>query len=201
MSNKGLLIVISGPSGCGKGTVCKAILEKNKNTKLSISATTRDMREGEEEGVSYFFKTKDEFEKMIAENAFLEYNCGYGGNYYGTPKKYVMDWLESGHDVILEIEMNGAMNVKKHYPDGVLVFLAPPSLDELYRRLVSRGRESAEQINARFSEAKEEMKRIEEYDYVVINDDFTTAVKKIESIIEAEKYAVKRNKNIIDEII
>ncbi len=201
MTNKGLLLIISGPSGCGKGTVCDALKKRNEDIKVSVSATTRDMRKGEVDGVTYFFKTEEEFRNMIINDEFFEYNCGYNNNYYGTPKKYVFDQMEAGYDVILEIEMNGAQNVKKQYPEGVLIFLSPPSLDELHSRLVGRGRESQELIEERFNEAKNEMQRAFDYDYFVINDTVDEAVKRIETIIAAEKYQVRRNKNIIKDII
>ncbi len=190
-NKKGLLFIISGPSGCGKGTVCNELLARNKELKLSISATTRDMRAGEQEGVTYFYITKEEFEKLIAENQLFEYNCGYSGKYYGTPKKYVFDNLDAGKDVILEIEMNGAAKVKEQYPDGILIFLAPPSLEELHSRLVGRGRESAELIAERFNEAKAELQRVDSYDYAVVNDNLLEAVEDIEAIIRAEKLKVK----------
>lgn len=200
-NNKGLLLIISGPSGCGKGTVCDELKKRNNDLVVSISATTRDIRKGEIDGVTYFYKTKEEFKNMIANDEFLEYNCGYNEKYYGTPKKYVFDQLNAGNDVILEIEMNGAQNVKNKYPEGVLIFLSPPSLEELYKRLAGRGRESAELIEERFNEAKNEMQRAQQYDYIVINDNVDKAVDRIESIIKAEKCLISRNKNIINEII
>lgn len=201
MKNKGILLVISGPSGCGKGTVCQELTKRNKDMCVSVSATTRDMRIGEKEGETYFFKTKEEFEKMIENGELLEYNCGYSGNYYGTPKNYVLEQLDNGRDVILEIEMNGADNVKKVYPDGVFIFLAPPSLEELKSRLIGRGRESEELINERFSLAKEEIKRVNSYGYVVVNDKVENAAERIEAIVKAEKCSVKRNTDFIDELI
>ncbi len=200
-NNKGLLLIISGPSGCGKGTVCEELKKRNSDLVVSISATTRDIRKGETDGVTYFYKTKEEFKNMIANDEFLEYNCGYNEKYYGTPKKYVFDQLEKGNDVILEIEMNGAQNVKNTYPEGVAIFLSPPSLEELHKRLVGRGRESAELIEERFNEAKNEMKRASQYDYIVVNDTVERAVECIEAIIKAERCSVLRNKNIINEII
>ena len=200
-NNKGLLLIISGPSGCGKGTVCEELKKRNSDLVVSISATTRDIRKGETDGVTYFYKTKEEFKNMIANDEFLEYNCGYNEKYYGTPKKYVFDQLEKGNDVILEIEMNGAQNVKSTYPEGVAIFLSPPSLEELHKRLVGRGRESAELIEERFNEAKNEMKRASKYDYIVVNDTVERAVECIEAIIKAERCSVLRNKNIINEII
>lgn len=201
MKNKGILLVISGPSGCGKGTVCQELTKRNKDMCVSVSATTRDMRIGEKEGETYFFKTKEEFEKMIENGELLEYNCGYSGNYYGTPKNYVLEQLDNGRDVILEIEMNGADNVKKVYPDGVFIFLAPPSLEELKSRLIGRGRESEELINERFSLANEEIKRVNSYGYVVVNDKVENAAERIEAIVKAEKCSVKRNTDFIDELI
>ncbi len=201
MKNKGILLVISGPSGCGKGTVCQELTKRNKDMCVSVSATTRDMRIGEKEGETYFFKTKEEFETMIDNGELLEYNCGYSGNYYGTPKQYVLEQLENGRDVILEIEMNGAENVKKVYPDGTFIFLAPPSLEELKNRLIGRGRESEELINERFSLAKEEIKRVNSYTYVVVNDRVENAAEKIEAIVKAEKCSVKRNADLIDELV
>lgn len=201
MTNKGLLLIVSGPSGCGKGTVCDELKKRNSDIKVSVSATTRDMRKGEVDGVTYFFKTEEEFKKMIENNEFFEYNCGYNNNYYGTPKKYVFEQLEKGNDVILEIEMNGAQNVKNQYPEGVLIFLSPPSLDELYSRLIGRGRESKELIDERFNEAKEEMNRAHQYDYFVINDTVEQAVERIEAIITAEKCHINRNNETINSII
>ncbi len=200
-NSKGLLLIISGPSGCGKGTVCEELKKRNDDLAVSISATTRDIRKGEVDGVTYFYITKDEFKRMIAEDEFLEYNCGYNEKYYGTPKKYVFDQLEKGKNVILEIEMNGAQKVKEKYPEGVAIFLSPPSLEELHKRLVGRGRESAELIEERFNEAKSEMLRAKQYDYIVVNDTVDSAVKRIESIIEAEKCSTARNKDVINEII
>ena len=200
MKRKGLLLVISGPSGCGKGTVCSALLEKNENLAVSVSATTRDKRPGEVEGVTYFFKTREEFEEMIKNDQLLEYNCGYSGNYYGTPRKYVMDCLDEGKDVILEIEMNGADNVKKAFPDAVLIFLCPPSLEELRSRLIGRGRESMELIEERFREAKDEIARLKEYDYAVVNDQVSLAVDRIETILEAERCAVKRCGDLLNDL-
>ncbi len=201
MKNKGLLFIISGPSGCGKGTVCDELKKRNSDLKVSVSATTRDMRKGEIDGKTYFFITEEKFRNMIENDEFFEYNCGYNNNYYGTPKKYVFDQLDAGNDVILEIEMNGAQNVKKQYPEGVLIFLSPPSLEELYQRLIGRGRESKELIDERFNEAKNEMQRAYDYDYFVINDTVDNAVKRIETIITAEKCQVFRNKNTIKNII
>ena len=190
--SKGRLFVISGPSGCGKGTVCNMLLERNENLKLSISATTREQRVGEVDGETYFYVSKQQFIDMIKNQELLEYNEGYSGNYYGTPKKYVFEQLDKGFDVLLEIEMNGAKNVKEQYPESIGIFLSPPNLDELLKRLRGRGRESEELIQERFLLAKEELLRVDEYKYAVINDDLFEAVKKIEDIISAEKSLTAR---------
>lgn len=190
--SKGRLFVLSGPSGCGKGTVCNMLLQRNPNLKLSISATSREQRVGEVDGETYFYLSKEQFEELIKNDELLEYNQGYSGNYYGTPKKYVFDQLENGFDVLLEIEMNGAKNVKNEYPESVGIFLSPPSLDELLSRLRGRARESEELIQERFLLAKEEIARVDEYKYAVINDNLEDAVKQIENIINAEKNLTAR---------
>lgn len=198
---KGRLFVLSGPSGCGKGTVCKLLLERNENLKLSISATTREQRVGEIDGETYFYISKQQFEEMIKNDQLLEYNQGYSGNYYGTPKKYVFEQLEQGYDVILEIEMNGAQNVKNEYPECISIFLSPPSLEELLKRLRGRGRESEDLIQERFLLAKEEILRVDEYKYAVTNDNLDETVKIIENIISAEKYLVAYNGDKIKSLV
>ncbi|KNF08734.1 guanylate kinase Gmk [Gottschalkia purinilytica] len=196
---KGLLLVVSGPSGAGKGTICKRLLSENKNIKLSISATTRSPRAGEVDGVNYFFLDKKDFEEKIKKNEFLEYAEVYG-NYYGTPKQYVLEQLNSGKDVLLEIDIQGALNIKEIYPDGVFVFILPPSMEELKSRIVKRGTETKESLTRRFESAYEEIKFAFKYDYAVVNDEVDLAVNKIQSIISAEKYRVHRQKDTIDGI-
>ncbi|ADQ40532.1 guanylate kinase [Caldicellulosiruptor acetigenus I77R1B] len=188
---EGLLIVISGPAGTGKGTVVGKLLEKNPNIKLSISKTTRKPRPGEKEGVNYFFVSREQFEEEIKNERFLEY-AEYNNNYYGTPKDFVFEALEKGFDVILEIETQGALKIKKAFSDAVLIFLLPPSIEELYRRLVKRGTESEDEIKARLEIAKNEIKLVPEYDYCVINDNVDDAAEKIQKIIEVEKLKSRR---------
>ena len=189
--SQGLLIVVSGPSGAGKGTVCKAYREKHPDTHLSISATTRAPRKGEIEGVNYFFKTVEDFQTMIENGDFLEYAEVYG-NYYGTPKKYVRDNLMKGHDIILEIDIQGALAVKDKFEEGVFIFIVPPSMEELKRRIVTRGTETKEEVLKRFQKSYEELNFIKRYNYVIINDRVERAVDKMESIVTAEKCRVSR---------
>ena len=167
---KGLLFVISGPSGVGKGTICKKLLERRKELKLSVSVTTRAPRPGEIEGVNYFFRSEEQFQDMIARDEFLEYMCVFGKNHYGTPKAYVAEQRAQGNDVILEIDVNGALNVKKRCPDAVMIFIAPPSMETLKKRLVGRGTETEEAVERRFAEAVKELAAAGEYDYIVVND-------------------------------
>jgi guanylate kinase len=183
---KGLLIVLSGPSGVGKGTVRKKIFSQpDVNFEYSISVTTRKPREGEVDGVDYFFKTREEFEKMIQNDELLEY-AEYVGNYYGTPIDYVQKTLNEGKDVFLEIEVKGAKQVREKFPDGLFIFLAPPSLSELQQRIVSRGTESKELILNRMDEARKEIEMMELYDYVVENDEVDKACERIKAIVVAE---------------
>lgn len=199
IDKKGLLLVISGPSGAGKGTICKKLVQDNEGIKLSVSATTRKPREGEVEGVSYYFKTKEEFESMIGESEFLEYARIYD-NFYGTPKKQIFEELERGNDVILEIEMQGAMQIKKVCPEAVFIFIIPPSLEELKNRIISRGTETVEQIEKRFKSAFGEIKLLGDYDYFVVNERVDEAVEEVVSIICAEKSRVTRYKKEIFEL-
>ncbi|MEB7675694.1 guanylate kinase [Staphylococcus saprophyticus] len=185
-NEKGLLIVLSGPSGVGKGTVRKKIFnDPSTSYKYSISMTTRDKRQGEVDGVDYFFKAKSEFEELIKQDQFIEY-AEYVGNYYGTPVQYVKDTMDRGHDVFLEIEVEGAKQVRKKFPDALFIFLAPPSLDHLRERLVGRGTESSEKIQSRVHEARKEVEMMNLYDYVVVNDEVELAKQRIQSIVEAE---------------
>ena len=198
LNRKGLLLVVSGPSGAGKGTICKALLNKNDQIKLSVSATTRKPRNGEVHGVNYFFIEKEEFTKMIENGEFLEHAQIYD-NFYGTPKAAIIECLEKGQDVILEIEMQGARQLKEVYPEGVFIFVLPPSLEELKSRIVGRGTETQEEIEKRFSCAFEEINQIVNYDYFIVNEDIEKSVNDVEAIISAEKNKVTRYKNnIID---
>ena len=183
---RGLLIVLSGPSGVGKGTVRKELFSQaNTNYEYSISMTTRNPREGEVDGVDYFFKSRDEFEALIEQGGLLEH-AEFVGNYYGTPLAYVNETLDAGRDVFLEIEVQGAKQIREKAPDALFIFLAPPSLSELKSRLVGRGTETADVIAKRIATAEEELEMMSLYDYVVENDEVTNACDKINAIIKAE---------------
>jgi len=188
----GQIIVISAPSGAGKGTIIKELLKNDSKSRwLSVSATSREMRKGEEEGVNYYYLARGEFEKRIKEDYFLEYT-NYAGNYYGTPKKFIKEKIEKGIDVILEIEIEGATNIKKLIPEAVFIFIMPPSLKELVSRLKNRGTETNDKILKRFHEAYKEINEVTKYNYVVVNDKVDNAVDKIEAILKAEKCRVDR---------
>lgn len=198
MNKEGILLVICGPSGVGKGTVCKEFLGENRNIKLSVSATTRSPRIGEVDGVSYHFLEIGQFEKMVENGEFIEYARVYD-NYYGTPKAEVLKNLQNGEDVLLEIDIQGAMQVKSSYPDAVFVFILPPSLRELRDRIVKRGSETEESLKLRFGSAYDEICKIEHFDYFVVNDDIEKAVRQLDCIMMAEKNRVLRNKeNILE---
>ena len=199
MQGQGALIVISGFSGAGKGTLVEKLITDSDRFALSISMTTRTPREGEENGREYFFVTKEEFEQNISEDGFLEHAC-YVGNYYGTPKAYVKEQIEKGKDVILEIEVQGALQVKEKYPDAILMFITPPSIEELKKRLHGRGTESDEVINKRLERAKEEVHLIEKYDYIVVNDDLNACVETIISYIDAAKMMPARQSEFISQL-
>jgi len=188
----GQLIVISGPSGAGKDSVVKKLMDKDSTTRwVSVSATSRSPREGEKEGVDYYYLSKEEFENKINEGFFIEYT-NYAGNYYGTPKKYIKEKLDSGIDVILIIEIEGASNIKKLVPEALMIFIMPPSLKELVKRLKKRGTETNEKIIRRFHTAYKEINEVTKYNYVIVNDNLEEASNKVESIITAEKCRVDR---------
>ena len=196
---KGILTDLSGFSGAGKGTAMKRLMEKYDDYALSISATTRNPREGEVDGREYFFKATEEFEKMIAQDELIEY-ARYVNHYYGTPRSYVEEQLENGKDVILEIEIQGALKVKEKFPDTLLVFITPPSAKELRRRLIGRGTESMEVIEQRLARAKEEAEGIDDYDCLIVNDDLESCVDELHSVIQNEKKKVARNGEFISKI-
>ena len=196
MNNQGVLVVVSGFSGAGKGTLMKALLTKYDNYALSISATTRNPREGEEDGREYFFKTREEFEQMIENDELVEY-AEYVGNYYGMPKAYVTSGMEAGKDVLLEIEIQGALKIKQKFPEAVLIFVTPPSAEELRRRLVKRGTEPVETINARLSRAAKEAEGIEDYDFLLVNDEIDECVDRMHGLIQAMHARVGNHLNLI----
>lgn len=199
MNKKGILIVVSGFSGAGKGTLMKELLQNYDNYALSISATTRNPREGEIDGKEYFFKTVEEFEKMIAQDALIEY-AKYVNNYYGTPRAYVEEQLEAGKDVILEIEIQGALKVKEKFPETLLLFVTPPDAETLRNRLVGRGTETMDVIESRMQRAAEEAEGMDAYDYLVVNDDLSVCVEEMHSIIQGEHRRVSRNAEFVEQI-
>lgn len=199
MAERGILVVVSGFSGAGKGTLMKRLMEKYDNYALSVSATTRTPRPGEEHGREYFFHTKQEFEELILQDALIEY-AQYVDNYYGTPKAYVEKQLNAGKDVILEIEIQGALKVKEKLPDTLLLFVTPPSAEELEHRLVNRGTESMEVIESRLRRAAQEAKAMPEYDYILINDQIEECVDTMHSVIQSQHDTVRNRSAFITKI-
>lgn len=199
MNKKGQLIVVSAPSGCGKGTILAQIL-KDENYCYSVSATTRSPREGEKDGVNYHFLTKEKFEELIADGKMLEYT-EYCGNYYGTPLSFIDENLENGKNVILEIEVAGAANVRKLRPDAVLIFILPPSMKELRHRLEKRGTESEETVNKRVNEAYNEIKHASEYDYIMVNGPIDKAVEDFKTILSAVSMRKNNNLELISSLL
>lgn len=201
MKRRGLLLVVSGPSGVGKGTICKALMKLREDIVLSISMTTRPPRPGETEGVNYFFTNHEGFERMIEKGELLEYAKVYD-NYYGTPKAFVMEQLEKGMDVLLEIDIQGALKVKEQYPEGVFIFILPPTMEELRNRIVGRGTETPEAIDKRFTAAYNEIDLMENYNYFIFNDRVDLATTRLISIIEAERLRIRPKfvKTLIREI-
>lgn len=195
---KGILFVLSGPSGTGKGTVCKELMGKERNLYLSVSATTRPCRAGEKEGVTYHYLSTDEFEKLIENNEMLEY-AKYNGNYYGTPKKAALELLEKGKDVLLEIEPQGALKVKEIMPEAVLIFLIPPSMKELKQRLENRARESSEEIAQRLEAAKWELNQAAKYTTQIVNDNLRECVGKVKAYINVKREEAKKINDLINE--
>jgi len=197
---KGFLLIISGPAGTGKGTICKELLDRNQSLVYSVSATTREPRIGEVDGENYLFIEKKKFEEMVANDEFLEHAYVHT-NYYGTPRGFVMDEVESGEIVLLEIDVQGALQIKNNYSEAVFIFLLPPTMEELKSRIIKRGTESEEDINRRFENAFKELDFLGKYDYFVINDQIEDAVADIEAIIKAEKLRVKRHSDIKNKVI
>jgi guanylate kinase len=191
-AKKGLLIVISGPSGVGKGTIVKQLTKLEPSLSLSISITTRLPRQGEVEGESYFFRSPEEFQRMVACGELLEY-AQFGPNFYGTPRCFVEEQLSTGHDVVLEIDIKGAIQVKERWPHGVYVFVLPPTMEELEQRLIKRQTEMAEAMRQRLELAVDELNYLPLYDYQLVNDDLDLAVSKVQAILSAERCRVKRN--------
>ena len=197
--SKGILVVVSGFSGAGKGTVMKRLMEKYDNYALSVSVTTRSPRPGEQDGKEYFFRTREEFEELIQKDALIEY-AQYVKNYYGTPRAYVEEQLNAGKDVILEIEIQGARKIKAKNPEALLIFIAPPSMAELKNRLVCRGTETPQVIESRLHRAAEESQGVEEYDYLLLNDELEICVDELHRIIQSEHSRISRNLGFIQEL-
>lgn len=199
MTQQGVLIVLSGPSGAGKGTICQRLLRSYPDLHYSVSATTRMPRQGEKNGETYWFIDKEQFQLMIENDDLLEWAEVYG-NFYGTPRRYVQEQLDSGKDVVLEIDIQGAMQIKTKFPQGIFIYILPPSLDELAQRIYKRGTDSLESIKRRLGCAGYELAAARRYHYLVINDDIPVAVSKVESIITAEKCKVERNLDLLEHV-
>ena len=199
MTQQGVLIVLSGPSGAGKGTICQRLLRSYPALHYSVSATTRTPRKGEINGKNYWFIDKEQFQLMIENDDLLEWAEVYG-NFYGTPRRYVQEQLNSGKDVVLEIDIQGAMQIKTKFPQGIFIYIIPPSLDELAQRIYKRGTDSMESIKRRLSCAGHELAAARRYHYLVINDDVSVAVNKVEAILTAEKCKVERNLNLLEQV-
>lgn len=200
MAKQGILIVLSGPSGAGKGTICQELLRSYPELNYSISATTRSARVGEQNGVNYWFVSRVEFQNMIENDQLLEWAEVYG-NFYGTPCQHITELLNNGKDVVLEIDAQGATQIKKKFPEGVCIYIAPPSLDELANRIYKRGTDSLENIKTRLNSANDELTCVRHYNYVVVNDKVKTATDKVAAIISAEKCQVVRNMDVIETIL
>lgn len=198
--DRGILVVVSGFSGAGKGTIMKRLMEKYDNYALSISVTTRSPREGEQDGREYFFRTREEFEELIRQEQLIEY-AQYVGNHYGTPKAYVDEQLDSGKDVILEIEIQGALKVKERFPETLLLFVTPPSAQELKKRLETRGTETEKSVRDRLDRAKEEAEGVSGYDYLLVNDDLETCVDVMHQVIQSEHHRIQRNQGLVQKIV
>jgi guanylate kinase len=196
---QGILLILSGPSGAGKGTICNKLLEKREDLSYSVSCTTRAPRKGEVDGVNYFFVSREKFEDMIKNDELIEYAEVYG-NYYGTPRSYVLNQVQRGKDVVLEIDPQGALQIKEHFSDAVFVFIVPPSLKELSARIYKRGTDKESVIKKRLSAATDELKYASKYDYIVVNDDVEKATRKVDNIINAERNRVVRTFFVVDAI-
>ena len=198
--NKGSVVIISGPSGSGKDTILRSLFKKHPEISFSISATTRPMREEDKKEKKYDFISKETFEQMIKDGMLLEYNC-YVSNYYGTPKKPVVDAVCLGKDIFIEVDVNGAANIKKQLPEAISIFIMPPSFEELRRRLSARGSDDEDVVAARLNTALEEIKRAKEYDYIVVNEDVEKAVEDIVTVLKASKMNIKNQMHIIGEVL
>jgi guanylate kinase len=199
MFHEGLLAVVCGPSGVGKGTILNLVRERNERIRFSVSATTRKPREGEKEGCNYFFVSVDRFKEMIKNDELVEW-VEYCGNFYGTPQKYIDESIKSGYDVILEIEVLGAANIKKKFPECVSVFILPPSYEDLKKRIEGRGTENLETIEKRLNKAKDEVLFINKFDYVIINNEINNTADNLNNILSSERFRFNRNKNILTQI-